>query len=109
MFGKARKIRKLLARTKVPAKRALLIGDEIRDCEAAHTAGVAFGAVSWGYNSLEALRAHEPTEFFATMSDIQRLFEAADLRFNLVFRQLAPHDDVPGAVQDNNFPPANAG
>ena len=78
MFGKARKIRKLLARTKVPAKRALLIGDEIRDCEAAHTAGVAFGAVSWGYNSLEALRAHEPTEFFATMSDIQRLFEAAD-------------------------------
>jgi phosphoglycolate phosphatase len=80
MFGKARKIKKLLARTRFPAKRALLIGDEIRDCQAAHASGVAFGAVSWGYNTAAALRAHQPTEFFATMSDIQRLFEAGSSR-----------------------------
>lgn len=74
MFGKARKVKKLLARTQVSAKRTILIGDEIRDSEAARSAGVAFGAVSWGYNTPKALRAHAPTEFFATLGDIRSLF-----------------------------------
>jgi phosphoglycolate phosphatase len=69
-------VRKVLARSNTPATKALLVGDEIRDCEAARTVGVAFGAVAWGYNSPEALRALEPTEFFETMSDILMLFES---------------------------------
>jgi phosphoglycolate phosphatase len=76
MFGKASRVRKVLARSNTPATKALLVGDEIRDCEAARTVGVAFGAVAWGYNSPEALRALEPTEFFETMSDILMLFES---------------------------------
>jgi phosphoglycolate phosphatase len=75
MFGKASKIKKILARSHVIVEKTLLIGDEIRDWEAARASGVAFGAVSWGYNTPEALRARQPTEFFETKSDILRLFE----------------------------------
>jgi phosphoglycolate phosphatase len=75
MFGKASKIKKVLARSQVAAARALLVGDEIRDCDAALASGVAFGAVSWGYNTPAALRARQHAEFFETIDDIQRLFE----------------------------------
>ena len=39
----------------------------------------------------------------------KRLFKAADFPRDFRFRQIAPVDDVPGAVEDKNFPPANAG
>lgn len=76
MFGKASRIKKVLARSKIPATNTILVGDEIRDSEAARASHVAFGAVAWGYNSPEALRARQPSEFFETMSDIPRLLQA---------------------------------
>jgi len=75
MFGKAAKIKRVRERARIPAERTLLIGDEIRDHEAARAAGVAFGAVAWGYNTGAVLRAREPAEFFETMSEIGQLFE----------------------------------
>lgn len=67
MFGKASRIRKLVSRAGVPSSRTILIGDEIRDIEAARSAGIASGAVAWGYATPEALRAAGPTEFYETM------------------------------------------
>jgi phosphoglycolate phosphatase len=74
MFGKASRVKKVLARMKVAPSRALLIGDEIRDAEAARASSVAFGAVAWGYNTREALRAQDPSHVFETVEDIVRVF-----------------------------------
>ena len=70
MFGKAAKLRRLVKRLGVGAGRALFIGDEIRDAEAAKKAGVAFGAVAWGYARPEALAAQGPQEFFTRVEDL---------------------------------------
>jgi len=67
MFGKASRIRKLVADAGVPRSRVILVGDEIRDIEAARSAGIASGAVAWGYATPEALRSAGPTEFYETM------------------------------------------
>jgi phosphoglycolate phosphatase len=58
LFSKAVRIRRILAATGVAASEAILIGDEIRDLEAARQVGLAFGAVGWGYTALEALTLH---------------------------------------------------
>jgi phosphoglycolate phosphatase len=74
MFGKASRIKRILARMKLAPLRALLIGDEVRDAEAARASAVAFGAVTWGFNTSDALRAQEPAHLFETMDDIVRVF-----------------------------------
>jgi phosphoglycolate phosphatase len=70
LFGKARKIRSVLRRTKVDPARTILIGDEARDIDAARAAGIASGAVAWGYADIDALRTREPTEVFLTIEEI---------------------------------------
>jgi phosphoglycolate phosphatase len=70
LFGKAAKFRKVLKITRIPASHALTIGDEIRDSDAAREAGIAFGAVSWGYTHVEALRAHSPAVVFRDPEEI---------------------------------------
>ncbi len=72
LFGKAARLRKVLAATGIPARDAIAIGDELRDLEAAQAAGIAFGAVGWGYTSLEALRAAAPAEVFTTPAEIAK-------------------------------------
>lgn len=70
IFGKRAGFRRVLRRSGVPREQAICIGDEIRDLEAAHAEGIAFGAVSWGFTRAESLRAHAPAEVFATVDDI---------------------------------------
>jgi phosphoglycolate phosphatase len=70
MFGKAAKVREVLRRSAVERPQAIYIGDEIRDAEAASKARVAFGAVTWGQHSREALRAQGPAEIFETVGEI---------------------------------------
>jgi phosphoglycolate phosphatase len=48
------------------------IGDEIRDIEAARAAGIACGAVTWGYAAPNALKALGPDLVFEQMDDIAR-------------------------------------
>ncbi len=60
LFGKAAKYKAVLKRTGTAARDAISIGDEVRDGEAARQAGIDFGAVSWGYASVEALRQAGP-------------------------------------------------
>jgi phosphoglycolate phosphatase len=60
IFGKRRRIERVLKATRTPRERALYVGDQITDAEAAHAAGVAFCAVAWGYATPESLRAANP-------------------------------------------------
>ncbi len=76
MFGKRAKLRAVLRSSGVPAAEALCIGDEVRDLEAAHAEGIAFGAVAWGYTSPEALRAHAPEEMFESVEEILSPFHS---------------------------------
>lgn len=70
MFGKRAKLRGVLRASGVAAAEAICIGDEIRDLEAARPEGIAFGAVSWGYTHLAALREHGPEEMFESVDEI---------------------------------------
>jgi phosphoglycolate phosphatase len=78
LFGKAAKFRRILKRSAVGAAQAIAIGDEIRDIEAARAAGIACGAVTWGYAAPEALRAFGPDLVFERMEDIASRLMARD-------------------------------
>ena len=64
VFGKSTKIKSVLKKCAVPPRAAILIGDEIRDAAAARKAGIAFGAVAWGYTNPAALQATAPRGIF---------------------------------------------
>ena len=77
IFGKARRLRSLLVRRGVAPDRALCIGDEIRDLEAARAIGCPFGAVAWGYTDPQALAARDPDYLFSEPAAIARLAAGA--------------------------------
>lgn len=70
LFGKAAKIDRLLQRHGTPPERFLLVGDEMRDIDAARKAGVRVGSVAWGYNHVDALREREPDELFMQVAEL---------------------------------------
>ncbi|MCA6109014.1 HAD hydrolase-like protein [Bradyrhizobium cenepequi] len=70
IFGKAAKFRRVVKRAGVAQTQAISIGDETRDIEAARAAGIACGAVSWGYAAPAKLRALGPDLMFERMEDI---------------------------------------
>lgn len=72
IFGKASRFRRLLRQADRVPEEAIAIGDEIRDIEAARTAGIACGAVSWGYTLAEALERQRPDTMFRSFDDIRR-------------------------------------
>ena len=70
IFGKATKLRRVLAKTGVAASDAVFIGDEVRDADAARDAKLAFGAVSWGYNLVDTLATRAPALAFSSVEDM---------------------------------------
>jgi phosphoglycolate phosphatase len=70
MFGKARRIKRILALSGVSPSQAIVVGDETRDLEAARQAGVTGAAVSWGYAKTEALKPFRPTAIFSTVEEM---------------------------------------
>jgi phosphoglycolate phosphatase len=70
LLGKSSRFRKVLRRSRIQAHDAISIGDEIRDLDAARQAGIAFGAVTWGYTTAEALIARSPDLVFRTVDEI---------------------------------------
>ncbi len=70
LFGKPAKFRRVLNRAGVEPARAVAIGDEVRDIEAARSAGIACAAVTWGYAAADALRAQRPDLVFERMDEI---------------------------------------
>jgi phosphoglycolate phosphatase len=70
IFGKAQKFRRVVRRAGVSPNEVIAIGDETRDIEAARIAGIACGAVSWGYAAPKALRDRAPDHMFERIEDI---------------------------------------
>jgi phosphoglycolate phosphatase len=73
LFGKASKFKRVLRLTRIAAADAVSIGDESRDIEAARSAGVACGAVAWGYAKPALLKSLSPDHFFETPGAIGEL------------------------------------
>lgn len=70
LFGKRAKLRKVLRASGVRPDEAIFIGDEIRDLHESRSEKIPFGAVSWGFNSIESLRRNSPDELFASIDEI---------------------------------------
>ncbi|MDQ8035270.1 MAG: HAD-IA family hydrolase [Bordetella sp.] len=70
LFGKAAKLERLMQRHGVAPAQTVLVGDEVRDVEAARKAGVACVAVAWGYNDAEALRAERPDALLTEVGEL---------------------------------------
>lgn len=60
MWGKARKLRKVMRKRKLSKSELIYVGDETKDVIASHKAGVRIIAVTWGYNSEESLSPYVP-------------------------------------------------
>ena len=72
LFGKPAKFRRVIRRAGVAPNQVIAIGDEVRDIEAAPAAGIACGAVTWGYAAREALEAAKPDMILERIEDIAR-------------------------------------
>lgn len=70
LLSKERKIRKVLKKYHLKKEELLYVGDETRDIEACHRAGVDVAAVSWGYNTSAALDRCHPTYTIQTLNDL---------------------------------------
>ena len=71
LLGKTSKFHAVVKRQGTSAERVIAIGDEARDIEAARKAGLAVGAVSWGYATTDLLRAQQPDYLFSSMEEIR--------------------------------------
>ncbi len=70
LWGKARRIDKMIKTHGLKRERVLYVGDETRDIEAAHKAGVQIAAVSWGYNNAEVLSRFSPDYLLANPKEL---------------------------------------
>jgi len=73
LYGKTRKFNAVIRKARVERSEVLSVGDETRDIEAAAKAGIASGAVTWGYQRPELLAAHKPTHLIDSLADIPDL------------------------------------
>jgi phosphoglycolate phosphatase len=73
IFGKSKRILKALRDAATGSHEAIYIGDQITDLEASRQVGVAFGAVTWGYGTIESLRTQSPEEEFERVADLKRI------------------------------------
>jgi phosphoglycolate phosphatase len=70
IFGKTSRIRKVLQRAGITNDEAIYIGDQTTDAEAARKGNIAFGAVTWGYGAIEALKLQSPRVVFESVAAI---------------------------------------
>ena len=73
IFGKASKFRRVVRRAAVASSRAVGVGDEVRDIEAARAAGIAAVAVTWGYATAEVLARHAPDHVVRSVEELREL------------------------------------
>ena len=73
IFGKETRIRKAVKELNVSADRALYVGDELRDIEAARAADVDVASVTWGLNSADALLKDSPNYLLSEPQELAEL------------------------------------
>ena len=70
LFGKAAKFRQVMRQAGATPAETIAIGDELRDIEAARAAGIACGAVAWGYADPAPLVSARPDLMFTAIEQI---------------------------------------
>jgi phosphoglycolate phosphatase len=70
LFGKPAALKRIIRKSGLDRSEMLAIGDEVRDVEAAKKVSIPFGAVSWGFSSMEAMASHAPEHTFTEVSQI---------------------------------------
>ena len=73
VFGKDKTISKILKDMKLNKNDVYFIGDEVRDIEAGKKAGVNTIAVSWGYNTKNALGKEHPDYLIDAPKDLENI------------------------------------
>lgn len=73
MFGKKSHLKKILKKTGIAPELAIYIGDQETDAIAAAAANIDFGAVSWGFNSVQALRRHPRAIEFNAIHELRNM------------------------------------
>lgn len=73
VWGKGKKLLKLMKKHQLQPGDTIYIGDETRDIEAAHSSGIAAGAVAWGFNTIETLGRYNPDYAFFHPAEIAAL------------------------------------
>ncbi len=74
LFGKASKIKATIKSCGFSPEATVSIGDEVRDIEAARTAGIDCLAVTWGYATAQVLETAAPTRMVNEPSGILEWF-----------------------------------
>jgi len=70
IFGKSKRLKKIISKLNIKRHEAIYVGDEIRDIEASKKIHMASGVVSWGYTTADSLKNQSPDEFFESMEDL---------------------------------------
>ncbi len=79
LFGKAKVIRKILSHEALCAEEVVMVGDELRDLEAAQKAGIDSIGVTWGFNTPEVLQKGEPTHMVDEPAALQEILVGRNL------------------------------
>ncbi|MBU2549740.1 MAG: HAD-IA family hydrolase [Proteobacteria bacterium] len=75
VFGKHSVLKSVLKKHGLGPDRAIYVCDEVRDVQAAHRAGLRVLAVSWGFNSRQALEKENPEALAESPGDLAPLIE----------------------------------
>ncbi len=75
LFGKHRSLNKIMKSSGMTPSKTFYVGDEVRDIDAAKKSNIHSIAVTWGYNSEELLKKHEPDYLVHTPKSILEIFE----------------------------------
>lgn len=76
LFGKAASIKKLVRQHRLDRKKVYMVGDEVRDIDAANGAGVAGVAVVWGLQSEQVLKSAKPFHVARKVADLKKLLDS---------------------------------
>lgn len=79
MWGKARKLKKVLKKRKLSKEELIYVGDETKDIIASHKVGSRIIAVTWGYNGEEALVGYEPDWVAKKPQDIVTIVDGIEM------------------------------
>lgn len=70
LFGKHRRLKRLIQQNQFSPQQVIYVGDEVRDIEAARKSDIAIISVTWGFNTSEILAAYQPD---ALISEVTQL------------------------------------
>lgn len=73
MFGKEKKIEKLIRKHHLKRRETYFIGDETRDIEAARKVGIKVVAVTWGFEKKTSLQKAKPDLLISRTIDLRKI------------------------------------